>query len=66
MSEFGTTPVVVRGANLDPTDTLPQPVEVAIPLTPTVYIRLAGKAAPSEVAKLLSDISVPGLLAFAG
>ena len=67
LSEFGETPILVRGnPSLDPTDTEPRKVDIAVPLTPTVYIKLTGDAAPSEVAKLLSDVSVPGLLAFAG
>ncbi len=67
ISEFGTRPAVMQGnPNLDPTDTLPQKVDMGVPLTPTVIIRLSGKAAPTEIAKILDDISVPGLLAFAG
>ena len=67
LSEFGTTPVVMRGGgSLDPTDTLPTKIDIAVPLTPNTFIKLSGKAAPSELAKLLGDISVPGLLAFAG
>lgn len=66
LTEFGARPVVARGSpNMDPTDTLQQRVDLGVPLTPKVFVKISGNAAPSEVVKLLDDISVPGLLAFA-
>ncbi|MXQ08220.1 hypothetical protein GQ651_10235 [Alphaproteobacteria bacterium GH1-50] len=67
ITTFDGRPAIGRGnVALDPTDTALMPIELAVPLTQNSYIRIIGKAAPADVAKLVDGVSVRGLLAFAG
>ena len=67
LTEFDGQPAIARGnPNLDPTDTIARRVDIAIPFTPNVFVRIWGNASPAEVAKIVGDVNVPGLLAFAG
>ena len=67
ITSFAGRPAIGRGnVALDPSDTTPTRIAIAVPLTKNSYIRVVGQAAPADVATLVSDVNVNGLLAFAG
>ena len=67
ITSFAGRPAIGRGnVALDPSDTNPTGIAIAVPLTKNSYIRVIGRAAPADVATLVSDVNVRGLLAFAG